>query len=160
GGGRAGATWEVIKQGGHPHRSQADQGREHSADRLRLRDELRALLTRRRWRACKVHPGLPSRPPRLARQERRAWGHWSRGRPVEYDHRRSRRPGPCRAQGREAGDAVSRDVGTPRIPRRSSMSQTNGVPTFEMTVDLNVLDHLGINLYSNIAAVLTEAVAN
>ena len=31
---------------------------------------------------------------------------------------------------------------------------------FEMTVDLNVLDHLGINLYSNIAAVLTEAVAN
>ena len=32
--------------------------------------------------------------------------------------------------------------------------------TFEMTVDLNVLEHLGINLYSNIAAVLTEAVAN
>lgn len=31
---------------------------------------------------------------------------------------------------------------------------------YEMTVDLNVLDHLGINLYSNIAAVLTEAVAN
>lgn len=29
-----------------------------------------------------------------------------------------------------------------------------------MTVDLNVLDHLGINLYSNAAAVLTEAVAN
>lgn len=29
-----------------------------------------------------------------------------------------------------------------------------------MTVDLNVLDHLGINLYSNIAAVMTEAVAN
>ena len=33
-------------------------------------------------------------------------------------------------------------------------------PTFEMTVDLNVLEHLGINLYSNVAAVLTEAVAN
>lgn len=33
-------------------------------------------------------------------------------------------------------------------------------PPFEMTVDLNVLEHLGINLYSNIAAVLTEAVAN
>lgn len=33
-------------------------------------------------------------------------------------------------------------------------------PVFEMTVDLNVLEHLGINLYSNIAAVLTEAVAN
>lgn len=31
---------------------------------------------------------------------------------------------------------------------------------YNMTVDLNVLDHLGINLYSNIAAVLTEAVAN
>lgn len=29
-----------------------------------------------------------------------------------------------------------------------------------MTVDLNVLEHLGINLYSNIAAVLTEVVAN
>lgn len=33
-------------------------------------------------------------------------------------------------------------------------------PTYRMTVDLNVLDHLGLNLYSNIAAVLTEAVAN
>lgn len=32
--------------------------------------------------------------------------------------------------------------------------------TYKMTVDLNVLDHLGINLYSNIAAVLTEAIAN
>ena len=31
---------------------------------------------------------------------------------------------------------------------------------YKMTVDLNVLEHLGINLYSNIAAVLTEAVAN
>jgi len=31
---------------------------------------------------------------------------------------------------------------------------------FQMTIDLNVLDHLGINLYSNIAAVLTEVVAN
>lgn len=40
------------------------------------------------------------------------------------------------------------------------MTDTGGLPTFEMTVDLNVLDHLGINLYSNIAAVLTEAVAN
>lgn len=33
-------------------------------------------------------------------------------------------------------------------------------PIYRMTVDLNVLDHLGLNLYSNIAAVLTEAVAN
>ena len=31
---------------------------------------------------------------------------------------------------------------------------------YAMTVDLNVIEHLGINLYSNIAAVLTEAVAN
>ena len=31
---------------------------------------------------------------------------------------------------------------------------------YMMTVDLNVLDHLGINHYSNIAAVLIEAVAN
>jgi len=31
---------------------------------------------------------------------------------------------------------------------------------YRMTIDLNVLDHLGINLYSNVAAVLTEAVAN
>lgn len=31
---------------------------------------------------------------------------------------------------------------------------------FVMTVDLNVLEHLGMNLYSNFAAVLTEAVAN
>ena len=32
--------------------------------------------------------------------------------------------------------------------------------TYEMTVDLNILDHLGDNLYSNFAAVLTETVAN
>jgi len=31
---------------------------------------------------------------------------------------------------------------------------------YRMTIDLNVLEHLGINLYSNVAAVLTEAVAN
>lgn len=35
----------------------------------------------------------------------------------------------------------------------------NGHP-YRMTIDLNVLEHLGINLYSNVAAVLTEAVAN
>lgn len=40
------------------------------------------------------------------------------------------------------------------------MTRSQATPTFEMTVDLNVLEHLGINLYSNIAAVLTEAVAN
>lgn len=31
---------------------------------------------------------------------------------------------------------------------------------YAMTLDLNVLKHLGINLYSNVAAVLTETVAN
>lgn len=40
------------------------------------------------------------------------------------------------------------------------MKYVQTMPSFEMTVDLNVLEHLGINLYSNIAAVLTEAVAN
>ncbi len=40
-------------------------------------------------------------------------------------------------------------------------SATSPTPSpYEMTVDLNVIEHLGINLYSNIAAVLTEAVAN
>ena len=43
---------------------------------------------------------------------------------------------------------------------RLPASDGGKTPTFEMTVDLNVLEHLGINLYSNIAAVLTEAVAN
>ena len=31
---------------------------------------------------------------------------------------------------------------------------------FKMTIDLNVLNHLGVNLYSNVPAVLAEAVAN
>ena len=29
-----------------------------------------------------------------------------------------------------------------------------------MTINLNILDHLGVGLYSNIPAVLSEAVAN
>jgi len=37
---------------------------------------------------------------------------------------------------------------------------TEAEHTYRMTIDLNVLDHLGINLYSNVAAVLTEVVAN
>ena len=32
--------------------------------------------------------------------------------------------------------------------------------TFTMSLSLNVLNHLGINLYSNIPAVLSEIVAN
>src|ERR1700723_34632 len=31
---------------------------------------------------------------------------------------------------------------------------------YVLKIDLNVLDHLGINLYSNVPAVLTELVAN
>ncbi len=33
-------------------------------------------------------------------------------------------------------------------------------PTYRMTLSLNVLNHLGLNLYSNIPAVLSEVVAN
>src|ERR1700687_2399389 len=33
-------------------------------------------------------------------------------------------------------------------------------PRYVLTLDLRVLDHLGIKLYSNAAAVLSEAVAN
>lgn len=33
-------------------------------------------------------------------------------------------------------------------------------PIYEMTLDLNVLNHLGLNLYSNVPAVLAEVVAN
>lgn len=43
---------------------------------------------------------------------------------------------------------------------REHMAGDSVQPLYRMTVDLNVLDHLGLNLYSNIAAVLTEAVAN
>ena len=31
---------------------------------------------------------------------------------------------------------------------------------YKMSIDFNVLNHLGINLYSNIPAVLSEVVAN
>ncbi len=33
-------------------------------------------------------------------------------------------------------------------------------PPYSMTLSLNVLNHLGLNLYSNAPAVLAEAVAN
>lgn len=36
----------------------------------------------------------------------------------------------------------------------------NAVSQYEMSVSLNVINHLGLNLYSNIPAVLSEAVAN
>lgn len=37
---------------------------------------------------------------------------------------------------------------------------TNGSHTYAMTLSLNVLNHLGIGLYSNVPAVLSEAIAN
>jgi hypothetical protein len=37
---------------------------------------------------------------------------------------------------------------------------TTDPPIYRMKLDLNVLNHLGLNLYSNVAAVLSEAVAN
>lgn len=43
---------------------------------------------------------------------------------------------------------------------KGDVMSCNEQPKYRMTVDLNVLDHLGVNLYSNIAAVLTETVAN
>lgn len=36
----------------------------------------------------------------------------------------------------------------------------NDSPRYKLTLDLNVLNHLGLNLYSNTAAALSEAVAN
>ena len=36
----------------------------------------------------------------------------------------------------------------------------NSSSKYQMTINLNVLNHLGINLYSNVPAVLSEVVAN
>ncbi len=33
-------------------------------------------------------------------------------------------------------------------------------PTYKMSINLNILNHLGLKLYSNVPAVLSEAVAN
>jgi hypothetical protein len=43
---------------------------------------------------------------------------------------------------------------TPTLPKKKASEP------YTMTLDLKVLDHLGINLYSNASAVLSEAVAN
>lgn len=40
------------------------------------------------------------------------------------------------------------------------MSEENTGSPYKMTLDLNVLNHLGIHLYSNVPAVISEAVAN
>ena len=34
------------------------------------------------------------------------------------------------------------------------------MPSYELKIDLNALNHLGINLYSNVPAVLSELIAN
>ncbi len=43
---------------------------------------------------------------------------------------------------------------------KSEASPEKENPKYKMAISLNVLKHLGINLYSNVSAVLTEAVAN
>ena len=43
---------------------------------------------------------------------------------------------------------------------RTKQVENNPDTPFRMTVDLNVLNHLGIKLYRSIPAVLSEAVAN
>ncbi len=40
------------------------------------------------------------------------------------------------------------------------MQNVETMPTYELRIDLNVLEHLGFNLYSNVPAILTEMVAN
>ncbi|MDG4594228.1 MAG: ATP-binding protein [Candidatus Contendobacter sp.] len=40
------------------------------------------------------------------------------------------------------------------------MQNEKVTPTYELRIDLNVLEHLGFNLYSNVPAILTEMVAN
>ena len=34
------------------------------------------------------------------------------------------------------------------------------MPDYELKIDLNALNHLGLNLYSNVPAVLSELIAN
>lgn len=63
-------------------------------------------------------------------------------------------------QDKTTGNLATMNHGSRLIDPEAGTTQSLVNPTFEMTVDLNVLEHLGINLYSNIAAVLTEAVAN
>ena len=46
------------------------------------------------------------------------------------------------------------------LPSRESCPVSAGQESFRLTISLNVLEHLGINLYSNVPAVLSEIVAN
>lgn len=59
---------------------------------------------------------------------------------------------------RRSGSAGSEGVAA---PPETSVAPPSGSPTdYEMRLSLNVLNHLGIYLYSNTAAVLSEVVAN
>jgi len=40
------------------------------------------------------------------------------------------------------------------------MSDMSEQPPYKMSISLNALNHLGINLYSNVPAVLSELIAN
>lgn len=43
---------------------------------------------------------------------------------------------------------------------KANGADNNEIPPYELTVDLQVLKHLGIGLYSNVPAVVSEMVAN
>ncbi len=47
-----------------------------------------------------------------------------------------------------------------QVSDKKQLKVANSADTYRMTIDLNVLEHLGTNLFSNIAAILTESVAN
>ena len=48
----------------------------------------------------------------------------------------------------------------PMMEDTSTPTPTDGALEYTMRLSLNVLDHLGLNLYSNIPAVISEVVAN
>ncbi|WP_133000970.1 BbrUII/HgiDII family restriction enzyme [Luteimonas arsenica] len=52
-----------------------------------------------------------------------------------------------------------RDKKIPAVLRKSKLIPSHP-QKYELQIDLSVLDHLGINLYSNVPAVMTEMVAN
>ncbi len=66
------------------------------------------------------------------------------------------------ALGRLIGNAVpvalARTLARPQVPSAGAcMTQS---PAYRMQISLNVLEHLGLNLYSNVPAVLSEVVTN
>ena len=97
----------------------------------------RALSLREGAFAARLPSRLPIRPPRRAHS-------FYESRP--YDRQRSSRD--TRQCDRSGGQTTYREV---------SMTEPRKLV---MTISLNALEHLGINLYSNIPAVLSEVVAN